>query len=113
MTTKDEAGPELVEIITCRCADLPTPLAGSTVGRCQICEEPVWLSPATSRAASKHAVLICNACAKPLMARDHPKPEPPNDDQRLEIARVTGLYGDALDRAIARAVEKYTGGSLT
>ena len=108
VATKDETGPEPVHVVTMRCADLSTPVAGAIVSRCHTCEEPVWLSPSTVREAPNPRTVICLPCARPLTVKDKIKPDPLTEGQRLEIARETGLHGDALDRAIDSVVKHLT-----
>ena len=106
MIREEGTEPEMLFVITMRCADLARPVAGATVSACHICEAPVWISPSTLSAVPGPPLLTCIPCAKPLLAKDAREPEPLTDDQRLEIARATGLYGDALDRAIDWVIDR-------
>ena len=101
-------GQEKLQIlITMACEDLDCPPAeGSSILVCQFCQRDVWVSPASPY--WKLALRIC--CTRCLKER----PEQPDDivmdlteEQRLEIARGTGLYGDALDRLIERVKRYY------
>lgn len=104
---EDATGTEPPFIVTVRCADLLAPVTGAAVSRCQTCEEPVWLSPTSQGAAKSGGTIICKACwSKEIGKGGTSKPLPLTDEQRVEIARATGLYGDALDRAIARVEQR-------
>ena len=106
MVREEGTEPKMIEVITMRCADLARPVAGSTVSACHMCEASVWISPSTLSAAPGPLLLTCIPCVKSLLAKDPREPEPLTDDQRLEIARATGLYGDALDRAIDWVIDR-------
>ena len=104
---EDATGTEPPIIVTLRCADLLTPVTDAAVRRCQTCEEPVWLSPTSQGVAKSGGIIICKGCwSKELDKGGTSKPLPLTDEQRVEIARETGLYGDALDRAITRVEQQ-------
>ena len=102
--------PEPIHIITERCADLATPVAGCTVSWCQTCEAPVWISPTTLREAPIDGIVVCLPCARPLISKEPAPDFSLTDGQRLEIARETGLYGDALDRLLDRVRQQIAAG---
>mgnify|MGYP001562877354 FL=1 len=98
-------------VVTVRCADTANPLPGATLSRCHACEEAVWIAPTTLAILKGGETIICHPCARPLIVEDPTFRMPtPTDDQRLEIARATGLYGDALDAAIESVRRKIDGG---
>lgn len=84
-------------------AELDLRRQGYVVVHCARCEARVLLSPYSQRLARRHiARILCLDCCRVEASQD---PEGVRfmrlaPEQRLEIARATGLYGDALDELI-------------
>jgi len=86
-------------------------LTASAEALCDDCHESVWWSQATVELVRDTGLPVhvrCNRCAARLGMGG--KPQPPTEAQRLEIARATGLSGDALDRVIADIRRRIFGG---
>ena len=94
-------------LITMACEDLDGPAApGSSILTCDWCQRLVWVSPA-SPYWTQRVQICCTRCQRELPPeQDDPFLEP-TEEQRQEIARGTGLYGDALDRLIKYAQNYY------
>lgn len=72
---------------------------GSVRGICSQCYQPVWIAP-TGQEWVGRAILICLGCTKKLPKTPEDEVLRLNEEQRLEIARETGMYGDELDRFV-------------
>lgn len=94
-------------LITMACEDLGVaPVEGSVRRTCERCQRSVWVSPASPYWHIWSLQLCCTRCRKDAPPDPDGEDMEPTDEQRVEIARATGVYGDALDRLI-KDVQRY------
>lgn len=97
-------------LITMACEDMgSSAVEGSVKLPCAFCGREVWVTP-----ASPHWTMSVQLCCTRCYEERPPGPVDSVNElteaQRVEIARETGLCGDALDRLIEYAKHHYRRG---
>ena len=110
--TPEQARPfDRILVLCVRVADLPEKAEDAAEALCDDCQQSVWWAETTVKLVREQGLPVhvrCNRCAGRLGFGG--APEPPTEAQRLEIARATGLSGDALDQVIANIRRSIFGG---
>lgn len=98
-------------LITLRVVDDPN-LGGDRVKRsCFKCLSSVWIGPESPYWSLRYDELkvVCTHCAPKIEGLDQAESVPLTEEQRLTIARTTGLWGNQIDRGVERLTRKIFG----